>query len=115
MKCVCPVRDKYVRIEKLTSQTEDAHGQVDQTTNANWGLHTSAWCSVISQGGREFWKVQQVNGDVSHVWNADWSPEMATVIPAMRLIYDGNTYEILSAVDIDLKHESVEIQTRRAV
>jgi SPP1 family predicted phage head-tail adaptor len=115
MKCDHAVRDKLVRIERLTGQTVDAHGQVEQTTNANWGKYCSAWCSVVSKGGREFWKVQQVNADVSHVWSAEWSPELAEALPAMRLIYDGVKYEILSVVDVDLAHEEVEIQTRRAV
>jgi hypothetical protein len=33
----------------------------------------------------------------------------------MRLIYDGDTYEILSVIDIDLAHMEIEIQTKRAV
>jgi SPP1 family predicted phage head-tail adaptor len=115
MKHDCRTRDKLVRIEKLIGQTTDAHGQVDQTTNANWGQHCSAWCSVVSKGGREFWKVQQTNADVSHVWTADWSPELADASPAMRLIHEGNTYEILSVIDIDLNHMEIEIQTKRAV
>lgn len=115
MKCICPQRDKFTRIEKLIGQTADAHGQVEQTTNSNWGPHCSAWCSVISKGGREFWKVQQVNADVSHVWKADWSPELEAASPSMRLIYNGDTYEILSVIDIDLAHIEIEIQTKRAV
>ena len=115
MKCEHTPRDKFVRIEKLTGQTADAHGQVEQTTNSNWGKHCSAWCSVMSKGGREFWRVQQVNADVSHVWKTEWSPEAAEIVPAMRLIHENQTYEILSAIDIDLAHREVEIQTKRAV
>lgn len=113
--CDHKTRDKYVRIERLIGTTEDAHGQVEQTTGSNWGQYCSAWCSVVSKGGREFWKVQQTNADVSHVWKADWFPELAAANPAMRLTYEGNTYEILSVIDIDLAHNEIEIQTRRAV
>jgi SPP1 family predicted phage head-tail adaptor len=107
--------DKKVSIEHLTGTTADAHGQVEQTTNSNWSLFCSAWCSVISKGGREFWKVQQVNADVSHVWKTMWSKTAANITPKMRLIHEGLTYEILSAVDIDLAHRQIEIQTKRAV
>ena len=107
--------NKKVLIEKLIGQTADAHGQVDQTTDANWGQYCTAWCSVISKGGREFWKVQQTNADVSHVWKCQYSKTMADASPAMRLIHEGNTYEILSVIDIDLNHMEIEIQTKRAV
>lgn len=114
MKCESPP-DKKVRIESLLPATVDAHGRIDNTKESNWGHYMDAWCTCVSKGGREFWKVQQVNADVSHVWKADWSKRLAEATPAMRLIYEGNTYEILSVVDIDLAHERVEIQTKRAV
>lgn len=107
--------DKKVQIEHLTGQTLDAHGQVEQTTKSNWSPYCSAWCSCSSKGGREFWKVQQVNADVSHVWKADWNKTLAAATPHMRLIHEGLIYEILSVVDIDLAHEKIEIQTKRAV
>ena len=106
---------KKVSIEKLIGQTTDAHGQVDQTADANWGQHCTAWCLVVSKGGREFWKVQQTNADVSHVWKCQYSKTMVDASPAMRLIHEGNTYEILSVIDIDLNHREIEIQTKRAV
>jgi SPP1 family predicted phage head-tail adaptor len=74
-----------------------------------------SFAKVRSKGGREFWKVQQVNADVSHVWNCQYSKALAESTPAMRLIHDGVTYEILSVIDIDLAHQEVEIQTKRAV
>ena len=115
MKCDCTTYDKKVSIEHLTGSTVDAHGQVEQGTNSNWSVYCPAWCSVVSKGGREFWKVQQVNADVSHVWKSQWSRTLAAATPFMRLIYEGVTYEILSVVDIDLAHEEIEIQTKRAV
>jgi hypothetical protein len=33
----------------------------------------------------------------------------------MRLTYNGQTYEILSVVVLDLDNEQIEIQTKRAV
>lgn len=106
--------DKKIRIERL-SGTADAHGHVDNTTESNWTQHATGWAKVISKGGREFWKVQQVNADVSHVWTVQYSKAVAAATPAMRLIHDGLTYEIMSVVNVDLNNNYVEIQTRRAV
>jgi hypothetical protein len=114
MDCSKP-RDKKITVQKLIGQTADAHGQVDRTTDANWGTYCTEWCSCVSKGGREFWKVQQVNADVSHVWTAMWSKTTANITPFMRLIFEGNTYEILSVQDINMDHYEIEIQTKRAV
>ena len=107
--------NKSITIQSLTGTTVDAHGQVDKTTGSNWGVYLKTFAAVKSQGGREFWKVQQVNADVSHVWNCQWSAKLAAALPEMRLICEGVTYEILSVIDIDLSHKEIEIQTKRAV
>jgi SPP1 family predicted phage head-tail adaptor len=107
--------DKKVIIKHLSGQTLDVHGHVDQTTESNWSIYATAFCKVQTKGGREFWKVQQVNADVSHVWRTQWSKAMQNVTPDMRLIHEGLTYEIVSVQDIDLAHEEIEIQTKRAV
>lgn len=106
--------DHRVVIQRPTG-TADAHGHVDLTADANWSNYAVAYCSVVSKGGREFWKVQQVNADVSHVWKTAWSRTIAAMTTDMRLIWEGAKYEILSVIDIDLAHQEIEIQTRRAV
>lgn len=110
----CRVYSKAVTIERLVGAV-DAHGQIDQTTLANWATYSRAYCAVVSKGGKEFWKVQQTNADVSHVWWCAYSKALADATPDMRLICEGVRYDILSIVDIDLAHREIEIQTRRAV
>ena len=105
---------EFITIQSL-SGTADAHGHVDKTEDANWSTFETAYSRVQSKGGREFWKVDQVVADVSHVWTAQWTTNLASATPDMRLIHDGNVYEILSVIDIDLAHEEVQIQTKRAV
>ena len=106
--------DKRVTFEVLNG-TPNAHGEIDNTDPANWKDYTVAYCSVMSKGGREFWKVDQVSADVSHVWHTQWTEKLDNLTTDMRLTWEGRTYEILAAIDIDLAHEEIEIQTRRAV
>lgn len=113
-KCKHRLYNKAATIERLLG-TDDAHGQIDVSANANWSSYLRTWCAVISKGGTEFWKVQQTNATVTHVWYATWSSVLASATPDMRLICEGNTYEIVSVIDIDLAHKEVEIQTRQAV
>ena len=107
--------NKSIRVEHVVGTTVDAHGQVDKTTGSNWSTYVTSFAKVQSKGGREFWKVQQVNADVSHVWHCQYSKSLAAATPDMRLICEGVTYEILSVIDIDLAHREIEIQTKRAV
>jgi len=106
---------KSITIQHVVGTAVDAHGHIDKTTAANWGTYIRAFAKVISKGGREFWKVQQVNADVDHVWTVPYSSQVASATPDMRLTCDGVTYEIQSVVDVDLAHREVQIQTRRAV
>lgn len=113
MACVAQY-DRKVVINSL-SGTADAHGFIDNTAAANWSTFETAYAKVKSKGGREFWKVDQVQADVSHVWMCPYSAKLATATPDMQLVNEGVTYEILSVIDIDLAHKEIEIQTRRAV
>ena len=106
--------DKKVTIQRLVG-TADAHGHVDLTTGSNWQTYATAFCKVITKGGREFWKVQQVNANTDQAWTTQWTKTLDGVTPDMRLIYEGNTYEILAATDIDMDHEEIQILTRRKV
>ena len=110
MRCVSNY-DKPVTIEKLTGAV-DAHGFIDYSSAANWDTQTTAFAHVQSKGGREFWKVDQVSSDVSHVWYCQWDTTLAAATAEMRLVSDSVTYEILSVIDIDLAHKVIEIQTK---
>lgn len=107
--------NKKITIQRLVAATADAHGHVPEATGSNWATYCNAFASVVSRGGREFWKVQQTNADVTHVWMCPYSKELAAATPDMRLTCEGETYNIISVIDIDLAHRDIEIQTRRAV
>jgi head-tail adaptor len=111
----CVVRyDRKVVIQNLTG-TVDAHGFQDETLDTNWVTYETAYCSVESKGGREFWKNQQVTADVSHIWRCQWSKKLALATPDMRLLHEGSVYEIISIEDVDLAHYEIEIRTKKAV
>ena len=112
-RCVAQY-DRKVVIKSL-SGTPDAHGFIDNTDEGNWSEFCKWYARVKSKGGREFWKVDQVSADVSHVWWCPWSPTLEAATPDMQLISDGKIYEIVSVINIDLADREIEIQTKRAV
>ena len=112
--------DHYCTIQEIVSTaTADGSGFIDRTNDDNWKIYEGAYCSVMSRGGREFWRVDQVTADVTHVWKCPWSTKLDTASLAngteMRLVNESNVYNIVSMIDVDLAHEEIEIQTKRAV
>ena len=101
-----------ITVQRLAG-TADAAGHIDGNTESNWTTYTTAWASVRSRGGREFWRVSQVQSDVDFVFNCPWSKMLENATPDMRILSDGKVYEILSVINVDLANETVEIQTRR--
>ena len=109
----CRTYNKRVSVQQL-SGTADAFGHIDPADSNNWSEHAPGFADVQSKGGREFWKVDQVAADVSHVWWCPYSAALAQATTDMRLVCEGVNYEILSVIDVDLAHEEVEIQTKLA-
>jgi SPP1 family predicted phage head-tail adaptor len=101
-----------ITLQRL-SGTADAAGHIDGNTAANWSVYATAWAEVKSRGGREFWKVSQVQSDVDFVFVCPWSRTMESATPDMRIICSGNTYEIISVINVDLANDTIELQTRR--
>ena len=115
MKCKAGTKRNYV--QKITIQrlagTPDAAGHVDGQIDANWTVYAGSWAAVETRGGREFWKIQQVNADVDSVWYLPWSPALDKTTPDMRIQHEGKVYEILSVQNLNLENREIEIQTRR--
>ena len=115
MKCKAGTKRNYV--QKITIQrlagTADAAGHVDGQIDANWTVYAGSWAAVETRGGREFWKIQQVNADVDSVWYLPWSPALDKTTPDMRIQHEGKVYEILSVQNLNLENREIEIQTRR--
>jgi len=114
MVCCVGAYNKKLTIRHLVGPA-DEHNALDATDERNWRDYVQTFASCTSKGGREFWKVDQVGADVSHVWRCPWGKDLSRAGPDMRLMSEGLAYEILSVVDIDNAHQEVEIQTRRAV
>jgi SPP1 family predicted phage head-tail adaptor len=113
MRCVVEYDQKII-IKKL-SGTADAHGFIDNTDAANWSELCASYAKVQSKGGREFWKIDRVNADVSHVWFCPYSKALHAATPDMQLIHEGVIYEISSVVNVNLANQEIQIQTKRAV
>jgi SPP1 family predicted phage head-tail adaptor len=102
-------------IFETSSGTADAHGHIDLTNANSWSSYSAAWAKCVSKGGREFWKVDQVNADVTHVWYVAYDSSLDAITTDDRLIHDHTVYEIVAAFNVDNADVEIEVQTKRAV
>jgi len=113
-KMCCNAYNKKVLIQELTA-TADAHGFVDDTADVSWTTYCTSYATVISKGGREFWKNDQKLADVNHIWTCPWTKTLEAAKPSMRLKYETATYSIILVENIDLSNKTVVIHTAKKV
>lgn len=113
MSCITAF-DQPITIQQLFGSA-DAHGFIDETDDNNWSTYATAYARVQTTGGREFWKVDRVDADVSAEWRCQWDTTLAAATPAMRLKHGSTIHQIVSVIDVDLAHNEISIQTKRAV
>lgn len=107
-KCVCddaPEVNRRVIIQQLSSPSEDAHGEIKRSTDANWAAVATKWAGFKSKGGAERFASDQVQaGRFCEVWFR-YDTTTVTITPNMRLKYGTRILNILNAEDVDEKHE----------
>ncbi len=96
-----------VRIEQR-STTQDAAGEPVNT----WTLFAERRAELVRAPGREIWASAQRNGRVPVVFRLRY---LAGVLPQMRLVFDGRTHNILSAVDQAGREEELVIAAEELV
>jgi SPP1 family predicted phage head-tail adaptor len=108
--------NRPVTVENIKSDaTENAYGEVDLTADASWETYAARRAKVVTKGGREFWKVDKVEADVSAVFWLRYDSTTVDITPEMRIALGTADYQIISAVDVDNAHEEIEIQAKLAV
>jgi SPP1 family predicted phage head-tail adaptor len=84
----------------------------DGGTNETATLFTSAWCSIESLDGQELWLMKAQQDKVSHIIRMAWQPG---IVPQMRGIYNGRTFNFTSVIDVDERHVELRILATEVV
>jgi SPP1 family predicted phage head-tail adaptor len=92
---------------KLTIQqktiTTDAFGGAIET----WSdMAVNVWASVEPLSGRELATAQSVYAETTVKITMRY---LSSVIPAMRIVFEGRFYNIQSVVDVDMRHRELII------
>lgn len=94
--------DRRVTLQQR-STSQDTFGQ--QVTT--WTDVAVLWANVRPLSGRELLTAGAINAELSHVVTIRYR---AGITPAMRLTYGGQVFNILSVVDPEMAHVSLELQ-----
>jgi SPP1 family predicted phage head-tail adaptor len=77
-----------------------------------WEDFATRWASLERTPGSEVWASAQNSGRVPAVFSLRY---LAGVTPAMRLVYDGKVYNVLSAVDQEGRKAEIVITAEELV
>ena len=101
-----PMRHR-VTIQRRSTAVDAAGGAVDA-----WEEVATRYASMDRANGSEVWASAQRSGRVPTVFRLRY---LAGVVPAMRLLFDGRVYNILSAVDQAGRREELTIAAEELV
>lgn len=86
-------RPHLVRIQQAVTATDD-HGGETKT----WHDIGSAWAKFFPGSGQERREAAQENASITAVFNFDWSPAVAGIVPTDRLYAFDTVWDVVSAV-----------------
>lgn len=125
MKCGdnCEAMPRYphwVLVQKPNdSASTNAAGHIDLTDNANWLPVAKLKCRIITRGGAERWRFNQVAAEVSRIVEIRSNKTARTIQSRWRLkfIEDGRVriFDIEAAFDVDGNKQLVEVHCTEAV
>jgi len=98
--------DRRITIEEIV-ETRDSYGAVIRT----WTPFATVWAEVRPVRSRELIASAKVTAEFDTVFRARWLDGLS---PAMRVIHDGDVYEITGLAEIG-RREGLEIMGRRHV
>ncbi len=105
--------NRRVTIQRIELNPEtDAHGEVDLTDEGNWETHAVRWANIKTKGGREWWKSDKINAEVTHVIQIPYDKLTQNIDSEMRIRLGDRTINIVAAYDVDEMHEVIEMQCK---
>ena len=73
------------------------------TRTKTWSDSFPAWAEIMPQTGREFYRAQQVVGDVTHLLRIRFRPDV-TFTPDNRITFGNRVLNIVSILELDERH-----------
>ena len=105
--------NRRITIQKIKDNPiEDSHGEVDQTDDRVWETYAVRWAEIQARGGREFWKVDRIDAELSHLIRVPYDRLTMGITSQMRIKYMNRTINIEAAYDVDEMREIIEMRCK---
>lgn len=95
--------------------TADAAGHVDETAATSWQTVGTRKCKVLTRGGVEGYRFNQVQAEVTHIVELRSDSLTRTIAPTWRLLLDGRTLDITAAFDPDNMRQRIQVNAAEQV
>jgi len=94
--------NRRITIQRRSSATPNGFGQASQT----WADVLSCWARIEPLSGRELELAQATHAEVTHLVEILYRPGITA---AMRAVYQGRVLNVLSVIDPDTAHITLEL------
>ena len=99
-----------IAIEQPPSPAEDEYGHNDETRD--WTVFATVWASVVPLSGREFWKAESVQSDITHTVTIRY---LEGVTPQMRVRHNDRILNIDSVIDVEENGVQMQLMCKEVV
>lgn len=103
---------KKVTLQKVAAAAvPDAAGHIDLSQAANWDNVTDRYFSVLPQSGREFYRAQKTESNVTHVLETHYDDQTKLIDPSYRLNVTGTSryLNVVSAMNVDETNRTIRV------
>lgn len=99
--------NRRITIQQRTG-ARDEYGGISE----EWEDVATCWARVVPLRGQELYRAQQVRAENSHNFYVRYR---ADITAAMRIMYRGEPYNILSITDVEDRRRELQILTQQGV
>lgn len=103
---------KLGRFTKRVEIQEATETNTDGDVSLSWSTVRRSWAEPVSQSSREFYAAKTVNADITHMWRMHYYGDLT---PKHRLLFDGRTFNILSAENVIERGVEHLVQTKEVL
>ena len=114
----CPTQKKTRYRHRLTvkspSGTADEYGQIDLDDSDNATTEGTIKANFVSKGGREFFRGEQIQADVTHLLETPSKSLSRSLQPNWWLVMGSRTFQIVASFDVNEERNIVQIQVKES-
>ena len=106
--CGVTLAQKRVVLQKPNPNAQpDENGHVDYALESNWTTVKTVWGTPKSRGGRESYLFNQVQAEITSMWDFRYSEVTKQIQPTWRIVFGGRKIEISAAFDVDEAKQTI--------